>query len=564
MKTHAYVSHRLSSGLVGMVACLTCTLLPSQSLRAQSVIGAVLDANTSAPLLGVLISLLDPDGERVRAVLSDEDGRFAMDVGRFGRFSIRAERIGLQATTSATFDLFSMEPRFERILMGDRAVRITGLVVDTRVKQCRNDAASAVLIQRWWQEVRTALDVSTVVQAQALAQFQVERFERQWGPRLERILSVDRSMEVMLSNQPFVSAEADFLAEGGFVQGDMMGQREYYAPDAAVLLSDVFLNQHCFSIVSNEDDERLIGLAFEPTRSNDVPEIRGTLWIDSTSAELQNLDFRYVNLEGLPQNESGGLVAFDYLASGAWVVHEWYIRMPKLGTRGFRSRQRLVLLGYIDVGAVVRQVNVAAVDRDRSGAVGSIYGSVFDSIRGRGLAGATVSILGTRFQATTDEGGAFALTDVPVGEHDITFFHPDPQAWGLGSSFVHVEVEEGVSTRADLALPAFRQAARLVCMGSGGDAESVLIGEVVNADGEGYGNVELEIVWNVDVGRSGVREREIEGRTGSDGHFVVCTIPGETTVRVRANIEGTWTRGFVATLRAREITYRQLIISIQR
>lgn len=40
-------------------------------------------------------------------------------------------------------------------------------------------------------------------------------------------------------------------------------------------------------------------------------------------------------------------------------------------------------------------------------------------------------------------------------------------------------------------------------MGSGGDAESVLIGEVVNVDGVGYGNVELEIVWNVDEGLRG-------------------------------------------------------------
>ena len=530
----------------------------------QTVIGSTLDANTSAPLSGVLISLLDSAGKRVRAVLSDEVGRFAMEVGQFGRYTIRAERIGLQTTTSESFDLKTFEAHEERILMGDRSVEIAGLVVDSRVRQCRNDPAEAIEIQRWWREVRTALDVSSVVQQEGIAQFELERFEREWGPGLQRIISSNTRTEMSLSNRPFVSAEAEYLASGGFVQGELTGQREYYAPDADVLLSSVFLSLHCFSITDHDYDERLVGLTFDPTRDNKIPEIMGTLWVDSTSAELQTLDFRYTNMSELPDNESGGYVSFEYLPSGAWIVEEWYIRMPRLGLQNDRGRDRLVLLGYVDVGGEVSLLATAEVSMERLGEVGSIGGLVFDSIRGRGLSDATVSILGTRFQARTNRRGEFVLSDVPVGEHHVTFFHDAPEAWGLGSPFLEVAVEADKTTPAYLALPGFRQAARIVCLGSGIEAEAVMLGKLIDRDGNGLGNIELEVTWPRDVASGLAVTSKIEARTGSDGRFVVCSIPAEASVSVRARIMNRWIDGFEVTLPTREIVFRQMMVPVPR
>jgi Carboxypeptidase regulatory-like domain len=567
MRTDSMAARAFGLGIATVIACLAGSVVPP-SLGAQTIAGAVFDSNTSAPLPGVLVSLLDSNGERVRAVLSDEVGRFTIEVGGFGRFRLRGERIGLRTTTTDTFDLFSLDPRFERILMNDRAVEIEGLVVDSRVRQCRIDPESAVLIQRWWQEIRTALDVSTVVRDRVLARFQVERFEREWGPDLQRIISTDSRTETSRANRPFVSKEADFLADSGFVRGDLTGQREYYAPDAEVLLSDVFLSLHCFSITGSEDDERLVGLSFEPTRSNDIPEIRGTLWVDSTTAELQSLDYRYANMDELPENESGGFVSFEYLPSGAWIVRDWYIRMPRIGVQRDRWSDRwvdrLVVLGYTDAGGRVRRLTTAAGDADRTRAFGAIRGIVFDSIRGGGLAGATVSVLGARFRTTTDRSGGFVLLDVPVGEHSVSFSHPDPEAWGLGSPLARVEVEEAVTSVVYLALPGFRQAASVVCMGSGLDAESVLVGRVVDPNGDGLGNVALEMTWRSDREGGAASEWRLGARTGSDGRFVVCTIPGDVEVRVRANVEGRWVEGFEVPLPMREITYRQLVIPIAR
>lgn len=528
-------------------------------VAAQTVMGSVLDVNTSAPLPGVMVSLLDRDGQRVKAVLSDETGRFVMAVDDFGDYSIRAERIGLRTTTSGVFRLFSTAAHEERVYMNDRAVEIAGLVVDSRVQQCRLDRDRAVQLQRWWLEVRTALDVSSVVQGQGLAHFEVERFEREWDRDLETVIATASRTETTLSNRPFVSADADFLAQGGFVQGELMGQREYYAPDADVLLSSVFLSRHCFSL-SDHEDENLIGLTFEPTEENEVPEIVGTLWVDTTSAELKSLDFGYVNVEGLPANESGGAVSFEYLPSGAWIVRDWYIRMPRLAIRPGLPRDDLVLLGYVDVGGEVSPLATSPLSMDRLGASGAVRGTVFDSIRGRALAGATVSVLGTRYRVRTAMDGSFVLPAVPVGEHRVTFSHDEASDWQLGSPLAQVTVTEGDTAAVELALPGFRQAARVLCLGSGQEAQAVLLGILTDRSGDGIGNAGLEFAWEEKRPNGQTYEMTHEARTGSDGRFVVCTIPPEVVVRVATHTGDRWLEAFEVTLPTQDIVFRRVML----
>jgi hypothetical protein len=531
----------------------------------QTVTGTVLEVESSTPLAGVLVSLLDLHGERIRATLTDDVGRFYFDLDGFGRYSLRAERIGLRTTTSKSFDVRSSEPHFERILMGDRPVEIAGLLVDSRVKQCRLDRDEAVQIQRWWREVRTALDVSSVVQSAGMARFEVDRFQREWDPELERIVSADSRAEVSVSDTPFTSASAEFLSEGGFVQGELTGQREYYAPDADVLLSSTFLTEHCFSIEESDFDPKLVGLAFEPVEDREVADIEGVIWVDSTTAELKTLDFRYTDLGDLPENEAGGSVWFEYLPSGAWIVRSWYIRMPRFGERsGRRGRTSLVLLGYVDVGGQVTPIETdGSPVTGASSAFGSVRGVVWDSIRGRGLPNATVAVLGTRVEARTDQYGRFYLPDVPAGLQRLTFFHDDTEAWGLGGTMVPLAVREEAETDARLAIPPFRAVARIVCLGSGAGAETVLMGRVVDAAERPLANLPLAFRWPLDeVG--GVRvQRDVEARTGSDGRFVVCSLPAGEEVSVQARVADVWIDLFVEPLPPEEITFRNVLIPVR-
>ena len=86
---------------------------------------------------------------------------------------------------------------------------------------------------------------------------------------------------------PFESRPAEDLIENGFVQRDGRDFL-YYAPDASVLLSDAFLDTHCFKMVASRNEEGLVGLGFEPTGDEkSVPDIQGTMWLHPETAELQ-------------------------------------------------------------------------------------------------------------------------------------------------------------------------------------------------------------------------------------------------------------------------------------
>jgi hypothetical protein len=148
-----------------------------------------------------------------------------------------------------------------------------------------------------------------------------------------------------------------------------------------------------------------------------------------------------------------------------------------------------------------------------------------------------------------------------VGEHQVTFFHDDPSAWGLGSPFLEVVVSEGRSAEIALALPGFRRAALIVCSGVGTDAQAALVGDLVDGEEQGIGNVEMEVHWE-ERDRRGVvlRTRTQELRTGSDGRFVACTLPSETLLRVSARVNDRWIDGFEVTLPHHDIVYRKLMV----
>jgi hypothetical protein len=551
----------------GCVFAALATLATASALAtphaalAQGVTGVVRHAQTSEPLSGVLVSVLDREGNRLRGTLSDPTGRYVVEVP-MGRYRLRAERIGLRTEVTDTFDIRNLGFVFQPIGMVERAVLIDGLVVDSRVQSCRIDRARAVRIQHWWQEIRTALDVSAALQNERFATFELERFEREWDEDVRRIVATRASSEVSTSSRPFVSESADHLDRLGFVQGAAAGQRHYYAPDAEVLLSDVFLKGHCFSLEEDEDRPHQLGLRFQPVRGREVADIDGALWVDTTTAELQGLEFRYVNVEGLGRSRAGGAVSFDYLPNGAWIVSDWYIRMPKMRARSsLRGRMTLDVTGYVDAGGRVRPL--VLTPRSTTSGVGSLRGIVYDSTRAVGLPDATVVVLGTARTATTDAAGVFELDSVPAGPQALTFEHAETTAWGLGSTLARVEVAAEREVSARLAVPSFAQAALGLCLGEGVGAETVLTGHLFGADRAPLPGVELELTWSArededEDDESRRATRTLPTQTESDGRYTACTIPADVDVTLRARVGGAWIDVYEVELPAGRITYREV------
>lgn len=256
---------------------------------------------------------------------------------------------------------------------------------------------------------------------------------------------------------PFEASRRRPLAERGFIVEDRLGGYQYFAPDASVLLSDVFLDSHCLGLVPGDPSSGLIGLTFTPSTPGPISDIEGTLWLDGSTSALQSLDFTYTRppwteVRGL----AGGRVEFERLPSGAWVVREWHIRMPEVAldptlARGADSGIRLSAIR--EVGA--RVIRVTTLDRQTVADApdGSARGVVWDSIRNEPLVGATVLFDGTPYRTHTDSTGSFSLLDVPEGRFAVRYEHPRLEELGYDPPPVDVEVRRGAETSVGLGIP---------------------------------------------------------------------------------------------------------------
>ncbi|MDX1495648.1 MAG: carboxypeptidase regulatory-like domain-containing protein, partial [Longimicrobiales bacterium] len=190
-----------------------------------------------------------------------------------------------------------------------------------------------------------------------------------------------------------------------------------------------------------------------------------------------------------------------------------------------------------------------------SSVVGAIRGVVWDGMAERGVEGATVELLGTGHTTVTDPAGEFMLPRVPVGEHRITFSHPELSAWGLGPPLVPVDVKESLSSDIRLEMPSFRSVAGAICRGGGLRSLAILVGDVVGADGVGLSDVDVVLEWTNEEG--GSRERR-EVRSSSSGHFVACGIPPDVSIRVDLRVDGALIRGFQLSVPRGRVEYRRV------
>jgi hypothetical protein len=502
------------------------------AVSAQGIDGVVTFASTGEPAPGVLVAIYDERGGRVRAELTDATGRFAIDV-QPGRYGLRADRIGLSPTTVEEITVGAFERVSRTVEMVVRPIELEGIVVDTRVRSCRTNSRQAHRVQRWWSEVRTALGVNSALQEEQFGHFLVERFQRVWDADLKEPIATGRRWEVSTSTRPFVSAPADELMERGFVTGRFGLDREYFGPDADVLLSTVFLSAHCFSLDEDRDRRGQIGLRFDPVDDRRVVDIAGTFWVDTTTATLTELDFEYVNLDGPDADDASGRAVFAYLPSGAWIVSDWYIRIPRTGMRG--RRNRLATIGYFDGGGSVTPLNTGAEPQT----TGSIRGVVRDEVRGEALEGATVTVLGTEQATVSDDAGRFEITGVPTGERFVSFEHPEVTRWGVDAPPVQVDVSPAAPAEVALRTPAFEEAAFALCLDAGLGARTIIVGAVVNRDGVPLMGVPIRLSYEVRSGPGGSVSR-VNLSTDESGRFAVCSVPGPQRVTLSTRVDGEW------------------------
>lgn len=317
-------------------SCLAIVLALSVALagpaRAQTVAGELVDA-AGAPVSAARIVLLTADGTTAASALSDRDGRFVLRGPAAGEYRLRAERIGYAATESEPFRLEEGLRTTQRMAAGDARVRLDAITVSTR-SRCAPRPGSSAGTAAVWEEVRKALDGVRSTRAGREGRFTLELYERDVDPQSGAVTGEERRTVEGVAEQPFVTVDPARLAEAGFIELDDEGYR-YAAPDAEVVLSERFLEDHCFALrTAGAPSPGLIGLAFQPVRGRRVPDVEGVLWVDRATAELRRMEFAYTRppVRG-PRGVPGGTIEFQRLPDGRWLTSAWQLRMPVVGIR---------------------------------------------------------------------------------------------------------------------------------------------------------------------------------------------------------------------------------------
>ncbi len=339
--------------VVGLVAP---PVAPSQIIE-----GRLSDAETGRPIPHAFVVLRDSTDSEALRVLTDPQGLFVLHAPGPGTYRLQTAIIGWQRWTSPSFELTAGQTFTYRVSVPLRAVRLDAILIEGE-RECRLLPDSGRAVAQVWDEARKALQAVAYTADSGRLWYHAINYDRQLHPvTLEALGGSARQRTGQTLASPFVSLPAAELSRTGYVRRNDAGEWEHFGPDADVLLSQSFANDHCFQLRAHPEDTALIGLGFEPIRSRDLPDIAGVLWLDRTTARLQFLDFEYHKLPWpVATSHAGGHVAFEEIPGGLWIVSEWRLRLPELLRRRRGASLGLYrITGYQETGGHVVQLRNA-------------------------------------------------------------------------------------------------------------------------------------------------------------------------------------------------------------
>ena len=507
----------------------------SGAANGQEVRGRLVDAAGGSGIGGAMVSLEDRAGRSLDRVLTRTgSGLFQLRIPEPGEYRIRAERIGYASTLSDYFSVASTDTVTIELAARIEPIGLTGIEAEAD-RRCRVRPEEGLAVARVWEEARKALAAAAWTRERGLYRYEMLTIRRRLDARGRRVEREDRDYLEVSAATPYESRPADSLLAEGFVRLSDEGV-VFWGPDADVLLSDYFVDTHCFRLGPGERQQgELLGLEFEPVPDRDVAEVAGTMWLDPVSAHLKRLDFQYVNL-GVPARlmraSPGGSVEFTTLPNGTWIIPSWHLRM-------FRPDPAASLAAIImEHGEVLRVRDERGVvfEGDRGG---RIAGTVFDSL-GTGLPGARVFLNGDGTEVVTDADGRFEMTHLGPWIYSVYFTHPYMERLGYQPEPVDVDVGLDASSpvRVDFESPPMNEVLDDVCAGIRQPGptqtaegrivwyEGVLTMAVIDSDGNPAADAGV-LTMTAAPGAEDLEEDgyRILGRTSTAGLYRLCWVP---------------------------------------
>ena len=196
------------------------------------------------------------------------------------------------------------------------------------------------------------------------------------------------------------------------------------------------------------------------------------------------------------------------------------------------------LRSVIVMGAVA--LAAAGAANAQTMAQAQVFGSVFDSISMKPLAGAVVRLVRTEDPsvgrtAISDAGGRFAYDRVESGVWLASFFHPTLDSLRLEPAMVRLNIVDSITVIMPLSTPSARSLAVASCGAQLPLDVGILLGDVRRAvDNAPVVGATVEVEWPE---WSIVKKRLVtnvirrSARSDSSGRYVLCGAPAGSTLR---------------------------------
>ncbi len=528
---------------------------PHADALAQSVRGTV--SRSGMRVDGAIVLLVDSVGRVVARSTSHESGAFSLAAERAGRHTLRVLRIGFAPTVVGPVRLAVGAPLVLEVALTGAPVRIAELrIVDRAPCAVRPDSDAVAF--RLWDEARKALLATALTQRDQLT-MRTGLTQRTLQAGDERVLAESTTVRNVATVRPFMSLPPDTLVVAGYVQRNALGETIYWAPDADVLLSESFASSHCLrperARERTGDASRWIGIAFLPSGpARGVADVEGVLWLDANTAELRQLDYRYVRVPDdmrlAEQVQAGGHVEFVGLPTGGWIVSRWSIRYPLV--RSAAPRQASVIPG------ARREAPVSAVElagiRITSGEVSEVRRGertiwergrvgyrvqVMDAEERRPVSGSSVVLDGSLDTATTGVDGVALFPRVLPGAHRVAVRTATMRLLGVSPIDVGVSVPEQQDAPHVVDVPRASELLGRVCGARVVARRESLLRGSLRTTALPVADTRVEASWPARFTRLGggapvILSRTAVATTNARGEFAMCGLPRGVAVSLRA------------------------------
>jgi len=536
-----------------LVVGAVLTALAAANALAQRVRGTLTDSSTREPITGAVVTISDSTGRFLARGIAGADGRF--DVPRFpASKQVHVVRIGyrpIDATVPAADELLDL--RMRAIASQLATVTTSGRRV------CPGDDANSQALQLW-EQARSGFLAAVVARDARPPNLRLRYFRVERDPMLRRVVDDTVWVKTIVGDQPFIAARsAAAFASEGYKRERAGGDRDYYAPDEAVLLDEAFAASHCLRVIAADPAHAgEVGIGFEPVtpERDSLVEIRGTVWLNGKTLDLRTLDFAYTNLEPVNDGSSGSII-FQSMPSGVPMIVRWTIHSPIIATdesemsTGIRrslpprrERHRFRVLGYQVLGAEARQVTWPDGSSWQP-RLASVTGLIVD-LHGRVVPGARVWINGMGDTVVTDTAGVFRLPRPMIGGlFTVVAADSTLAAGGISQTPPHtISVSDDRSLARDINVDVLKMypradALRVACPDNNYVAGyGVAILRVMDTAGVPAvrARIDLETMQAVVVGDTLVRRVRRSGEVGYSGAFIVCGAALDQPMTFRASL----------------------------